>query len=188
MKSIVSNDSLNLEYSDKERYRGVDNLIIIAHGNIENGTMFNPNNPFIGPNKMQGSLYLSLSKKQSAHINVVDFCSCYSGYTGGDDICPAEGVVKYCDVDASYGYAGIALNPVPVLFEHYNVHYKSNCDGYYCFERTTVQDPNVAEACIPFRTRLEPDLILPDVNIDDVSPEISYYYTMIHSRASAGEQ
>lgn len=177
--------------TDKEYYRGVDNLIFVCHGNYQYGIMFNPNRTYPNAEDYIYDYFYNIRDNQSAHINVVDFLSCYSAYdTNFEDsvFCPAEGVVTFCDVDVAYGYCG--LSRACDILRHSSCHLGSDCDGYYCFARNAEFDEANPFNPISSHTRVEPDTV-DDITIWDTAlsyhRDTVYYYDMIRSRASAGE-
>ena len=192
MKSWIPFGEDGVIRADKEYYRGVDNMIIICHGSIEYGTMFNPNSyPNGYEDHMFGIDFLDLRDSQSAHINVVDFCSCYSAYDVDFDdsvFSPAEGIVTFCNVDFSYGYCGPcrACDGIRYLSSHLT----SDCVGYYCFSRNSEFDNNNPLRNISSHIAVSPDhtanVILWD-NQFQFHRDTACYYVMVHSRASAGE-
>ena len=170
-----------IETSNRDLYRGVDNLIIISHGSHNYGTIINPNNhPLNYQDYLSPSIYYTLRDINYIHINVVEFCSCYSGYDGiyygGDDSIdntPAAGMAGCCNVDSVYGYNGI-VHPV-ISYRNANWYSSLDCYGYYRFYR--VGDYDFRR---PYSEFVDYEIVTPT----DENGESYYFSPLIHSYES----
>lgn len=184
LKNSVVEDG-RLIFNDYEYYRGVDNLIIIGHGNEFGSTVLNPNLPIAEREEISASEYCEILDNCSTHINSVEFCSCYSAL-GGVQLNPAAAVVAFGDVDRTYGYDGLSRCGYPL----YNAccYYESDCNGYYCF--TKIGDPDSVENFSDCVSYVPVDPLRIESVVTSIYPwnvETAHYYEPIRSFESAGE-
>ena len=184
LKNAVVEDG-RLVFSEYEYYRGVDNLIIIGHGNEDGDTVLNPNVPITEREDISAYDYSEILRNCTTHINSVEFCSCNSAL-GGVQWNPAAAVAAYGNVDRTYGYDGLSRCAYPL----YNscCYFESDCDGYYCFTR--IGNPDIVDSlngCVSC-VSVEPLRIRPEVtNIFPWNVETVHYFEPIHSYESEAE-
>ena len=184
LKNAVVEDG-RIVFSDYEYYRGVDNLVIIAHGDEFSNTVLKPNAPIGERESISASDYEQILSNCSTHINSVEFSSCYSAF-GGVQWNPAVAVAIYGNVDRTYGYDGFSRCAYPL--QNYCCYFESDCDGYYCFTRIGSPDSESSlNDCVSY-VSVEPSMTRSEVT--DIIPwndEIVHYIAPIHSYESEGE-
>ena len=179
LKSITETrfeDGCRWRVSGYEFYRGIDNLIIICHGNV-GVTAINPNEEYPTSNRIYASDYEGLSLFPSAHINTVDFYSCYSATDMNQ--APAAVVAACFDVDFVYGFDGETTEcDRNSLAGRYSTNY---CNGYYCFYLANNTNGDISTEPI-----VECYQVMPQ-SIAVIRGETYFYFDLVHSRISAGE-
>ena len=166
LKSIVK-DSRGWRVSELEYYRGVDNLIVVGHGNV-GLTGLNPSlEDQLSVVNQDG--YQNIATSINTHINVVDFCSCYSGSMECIDVAPAAIIATSPMVGRAYGYDGPIIRCDMIGYR--TAHNYPECGGCYSFSY---------ESNLIIR-QLQP------TTTNDNNGQLVYHYNIPHSFESAGE-